>query len=109
MKSEIRYIPNVLLALYIGDKRKDRPSNFANVTISDIVRYLDNDDLKSISILGDMIFDEDNTKEVCDIVRTLRAVLNTDISIKMYTNYNKDNLNRTDIVNELLSYVEYVT
>lgn len=112
MKSEVKYIPGIVVVLGITDRHEDRDSDFVDEVISEIVYHLDNDDsIDIISIVGDLVFDPSNVEDVCSIVRTLRAVIDSEIAIKLYSNTPLDELRGRDCtyVKEIMSYVDIVS
>lgn len=111
-KSEVVYIPNTGIALSICDRAQDRKLGFTDKVIYDIVHCLDNDsNIDTVTIVGDLIFDDSNIQDISDIIRTLRAVLNSNIIIRVYSSLTVDELKiRNDgRILELLRYVEIVT
>lgn len=112
MKSEVKYIPGIVVVLSITDRHEDRDSDFVDEAISEIVYHLDNDDsIDIISIVGDLVFDHTNVEDVCSIVRTLRAVVDNEIAIKLYSNTSLDELRGRDCtyVKEIMSYADIVS
>ena len=87
------------VALYINDNGIE----FTSKSLEQLVSFLDGSGAEGLAVYGKDLL---NSSEVCDVVRTIRAIFGKEKEIRLYTNMD---LNEILSNNEIHEYIDGCT